>query len=166
MGNRVFLGPMLGSGYPPDLLADTAAITDWSFVQDGDEASIAAVDSGGIDLLGVNYYTPSVVRQWDRRSERLTANGHGQSEHSPFVGCTDIEFVPQPGQHTEMGWAVDPTGLSELLLRLHRDHPGAAGHGHGERRRVRRRDRTERSSATTKPASTICTVTSRPWPRP
>ena len=23
-----------------------------------------------------------------------------------------------------MGWAVDPTGLTELLLRIHRDHPG------------------------------------------
>jgi beta-glucosidase len=124
VGNRIFLGPMLGSGYPADLLADTATITDWSFVRDGDEAAIAAADSGGLDLLGVNYYTPSVVRQWDRRSERVRADGHGQSEHSPFVGCTDIEFVPQPGQHTEMGWVVDPTGLTELLLRLHREHPG------------------------------------------
>jgi beta-glucosidase len=123
VGNRVFLGPMLGSGYPHDLLADTSAITDWSFVRDGDEAMIAAVESGGIDLLGVNYYTPTTVRQWDGRSERLRADGHGQSEHSPFVGCTDVEFVPQSGPHTEMGWAVDPTGLSELLLRLHRDHP-------------------------------------------
>jgi beta-glucosidase len=126
VGNRVFMGPMLGSGYPTDLLADTSAITDWSFVQDGDEAAIAAVESGGIDVLGVNYYTPAVVRQRDGRSEpeRLRADGHGQSENSPFVGCTNVEFVAQPGSHTEMGWAVDPTGLTELLLRIHRDHPG------------------------------------------
>jgi beta-glucosidase/6-phospho-beta-glucosidase/beta-galactosidase len=61
-----FMGPMLGSCYPADLLADTSAITDWSFVQDGDEAAIAAVGSGGIDVLGVNYYVDytSQERTW------------------------------------------------------------------------------------------------------
>jgi beta-glucosidase len=123
VGNRIFLGPMLGSGYPEDLVADTSAITNWSFVRDGDETTIAAADAGGIDVLGVNYYTPTVVRQWDGRSPRLTRHGHGSAEHSPFVGCGDVEFVPQPGPHTEMGWAIDATGLSELLLRLHRAYP-------------------------------------------
>jgi beta-glucosidase len=123
VGNRVFLGPMLGGGYPTDLLDDTSAITDWSFVHDGDEATISASRAGGIDVLGINYYQPSLVRQWDGQSQRLRADGHGQAEHSPFVGCGDVEFLAQPGLHTEMDWVVDATGLTELLLRLHRDYP-------------------------------------------
>ncbi|MBI4940314.1 MAG: family 1 glycosylhydrolase, partial [Actinobacteria bacterium] len=35
VGNEVFLGPMLDGAYPAALLADTAAVTDWSFVRDG-----------------------------------------------------------------------------------------------------------------------------------
>jgi beta-glucosidase len=35
-----------------------------------------------------------------------------------------VEFPEQPGQHTDMGWAIDPRGMTELLLRLHRDYPG------------------------------------------
>jgi beta-glucosidase len=123
VGNRLFLGPILGSGYPADLIDDTSAITDWSFVRDGDESAIAAPDAGGIDVLGVNYYTPTLIRQWDSHSPRLTEDAHGRSEHSPFVGCADVEFLPQPGSRTEMGWVIDPSGLTELLLRLHRDYP-------------------------------------------
>jgi beta-glucosidase len=40
------------------------------------------------------------------------------------VGCEDVEFVRQPGPYTEMGWSIDATGLTDLLLRLHHDHPG------------------------------------------
>ena len=38
--NRSFTGPMLHGAYPADLIADTAAVTDWSFVRDGDLAAI------------------------------------------------------------------------------------------------------------------------------
>jgi len=34
----------------------------------------------------------------------------------------DVKFVPMPGEHTAMGWPVDETGLTELLVRLHRDY--------------------------------------------
>jgi beta-glucosidase len=111
---------MLEGAYPADLLADTAGITDWSFVHDGDEATIAAP----LDVLGVNYYAPTLVRVWDGTSPRAMADGHGDGAGSPWVGCDDIEFVPQPGPYTEMGWSIDATGLTDLLLRLHRDHPG------------------------------------------
>ncbi len=36
LANRAFTGPMLRGAYPDDLLADTASVTDWSFVHDGD----------------------------------------------------------------------------------------------------------------------------------
>ena len=123
VGNRLFLGPILGHGYPADLIEDTSAITDWSFVRDGDESAIAASNAGGIDVLGVNYYTPALVRPWDGRSVRLSDDTHGRAEHTPFVGCADVEFLPQPGSHTAMGWVIDPSGLTDLLLRLHRDYP-------------------------------------------
>ncbi|MGI5231636.1 GH1 family beta-glucosidase [Actinoallomurus sp. CA-142502] len=119
VANRVFLGPMLDGAYPADLLEDTARITDWSFVRDGDEATIAAP----LDVLGVNYYTPTLVRPWNGGTPRATADGHGDGTASPWVGCDDVEFVRQPGPYTEMGWSIDPTGLTDLLLRLHRDHP-------------------------------------------
>jgi beta-glucosidase len=120
VSNRVFLDPLLGRGYPADLLADTAAITDWSFVRDGDEEAIAAP----LDVLGVNYYSPTLVRTWDGVSPRTHADGHKEGAATPFVGCEGVEFLPQPGPYTAMGWPVDATGLEELLLALHRDHPG------------------------------------------
>src|SRR5690625_766352 len=33
LGNRAFLGPMLEGSYPPDLMEDTADVTDWAFVR-------------------------------------------------------------------------------------------------------------------------------------
>ncbi|CND69192.1 beta-glucosidase B [Mycobacterium tuberculosis] len=119
VSNRVFLDPMLGRGYPGDLLEDTASITDWGFVRDGDEAIIAAP----LDVLGVNYYSPTLVRVWDGTSPREHADGHRQGAASPFVGCDRVEFAEQPGPYTAMGWPIDATGMEELLLRLRREYP-------------------------------------------
>lgn len=119
LANRAFLGPMLEGAYPRDLIADTAAVTDWSFVRDGDEATACQP----LDVLGVNYYNPTLVRAWDGSSARETADGHQDGAASPWIACEDVEFVQQPGPYTEMGWNIDETGLTELLLRLHRDYP-------------------------------------------
>ncbi|NJP91311.1 beta-glucosidase [Nonomuraea sp. FMUSA5-5] len=119
LANRAFLGPMLEAAYPQDLIADTASVTDWSFVRDGDEAAACQP----LDVLGVNYYNPTLVRQWDGASAKETADGHQDGAASPWIACEDIEFVRQPGPYTEMGWNIDETGLTELLLRLHRDYP-------------------------------------------
>ncbi|MCD0483580.1 beta-glucosidase [Streptacidiphilus sp. ASG 303] len=113
VANRIFLGPLLDGGYPADLLADTADLTDWSFVRDGDEALIAAARP---TYLGVNYYHPLAVRASGRPRNPF--------EPTPFVGCGDVEFVQPDGATTDMGWPTDEDGLHELLLRLHRDHPG------------------------------------------
>ncbi|MEV5891198.1 GH1 family beta-glucosidase [Nonomuraea fuscirosea] len=119
LANRAFLGPMLEGAYPRDLIADTAAVTDWSFVRDGDETTACQP----LDVLGVNYYNPTLVRAWDGSSARETADGHQDGAASPWIACEDVEFVQQPGPYTEMGWNIDETGLTELLLRLHRDYP-------------------------------------------
>ncbi|MEZ7123805.1 GH1 family beta-glucosidase [Nonomuraea sp. AD125B] len=120
LSNLAFLGPMLEGAYPRDLIEATSSVTDWSFVRDGDEATARQP----IDVLGVNYYNPTLVRHWDGSGPKETADGHQDGAASPWIACEDVEFVRQPGPYTEMGWNIDETGLTELLLRLHRDYPG------------------------------------------
>ncbi|MCX4985225.1 GH1 family beta-glucosidase [Streptomyces sp. NBC_00572] len=108
VGNRIFLDPVFHGRLPADLVRDTASVTDWSFVQDGDLATAAAP----IDSLGINYYSPSVV-------------GAGTSESpSPWAGAErHVRFEPAPGPRTAMDWPVDADGLHELLIRLRDELP-------------------------------------------
>lgn len=119
VANDVFLDPMLLGEYPSDLIEDTRAITDWSFVQDGDLATIHQP----LDVLGINYYTTGTARQWDGTSPRVDDNAHKSSDRTPFVGCDDVDLVPQEGEHTAMGWLVRPSGLTDLLDRTHARFP-------------------------------------------
>jgi beta-glucosidase len=118
--NRVFLDPVLRGGYPADVQADTASVTDWSFVRDGDLDVISAP----IDVLGVNYYSPTIVRHWTRERPKENEDGHGDGAVSPWIACDDVEFPIQHGRKTDMGWSIDPRGLTELLLRVAREAPG------------------------------------------
>ncbi|WP_372351142.1 GH1 family beta-glucosidase [Streptomyces sp. KL116D] len=119
LANRVFTGPMLKGAYPDDLFQDTARLTDWSFVRDGDVQEIHQP----LDFLGVNYYSPTLV-SGDAPESSHGSDGHGNSAHSPWPGAKDVAFHLTPGPTTAMGWSVDPTGLNELLLRLDADFPG------------------------------------------
>ncbi|MGI5404200.1 GH1 family beta-glucosidase [Streptomyces sp. CA-135486] len=109
VGNRIFLEPVFHGRLPEDLVRDTAAVTDWSFVRDGDLDAI----STPIDSLGINYYSPTVV-------------GAGSSAApSPWAGAEEyVRFLPAPGPRTAMDWPVDADGLYELLIRLRDDLPG------------------------------------------
>ncbi|CRK57952.1 Beta-glucosidase [Alloactinosynnema sp. L-07] len=107
LANRIFLDPLFGAGYPADVLQDTAALTDWGFVHAGDESIIATP----IDLLGVNYYSPTVVDL-----------GEGEVD-GPWPGCADIRTVTPAGPTTSMGWPIDARGLGEILARLRDDYP-------------------------------------------
>ncbi|WP_404205281.1 GH1 family beta-glucosidase [Streptomyces wuyuanensis] len=118
LANRVFTGPMLQGAYPEDLLRDTASLTDWSFVKDGDLEEIAQP----LDFLGVNYYTPTLVSGGAAETSH-GSDGHGNSAHSPWPGADGVSFHLPPGSTTAMGWAVDPTGLYDLLVRLKDDFP-------------------------------------------
>jgi beta-glucosidase len=120
LGGRIFTGPMLDGRYPADLLADTAGVTDWSFVADGD---LRAAHQP-LDLLGVNYYTPTVVSAAPPGERVVHQDGHGRSAYSPWPGSDRVNFHQPPGERTEMGWAVDPSGLADLLTRLSLEHPG------------------------------------------
>lgn len=99
--NRWFLDPVLRGSYPEDMRAlYEERVGPLDAVRDGDLEVIGRP----IDFLGVNYYFPARVR--------------ADAAALP-LGLTT---VPGPPPLTAMGWEVDPAGLYELLLRLHRDY--------------------------------------------
>jgi beta-glucosidase len=122
--NRIFLDPLLRGAYPADLLDDTRAITDWSFVREGDLATIAAP----IDVLGVNFYSPSLVTAaTDDLTTSATRRAHDSRDvegPAPWPGTNLAYEVPQEGPYTAMRWRIDPGSLEQLLRRVHRDYPG------------------------------------------
>jgi len=119
LGNRVFTGPMFQGAYPDDLLADTAPLTDWSFVHDDDLADIHQP----VETIGINYYSTSRVRRGDGEGENNHSAGHNRSTASPWPGADSVQFLTQPGPYTAMGWNIEPSGLYELIMRMHRENP-------------------------------------------
>ncbi len=91
--NRWLLDPLFGRGYPKDVVERYGHAAPPSL--DGYE--------GGLDFLGVNYYTGQVVR-------------------SGGEGPLGFEVLPPAGETTEMGWAVQPEGLRTLLTRVSGDY--------------------------------------------
>jgi len=63
-----------------------------------------------IDFLGVNYYTPAFVRYDASVLNPLKA-----------ILVPPEELQAAGYELTEMGWAIVPDGLYELLIRLQRD---------------------------------------------
>lgn len=106
VANRIFLDPMLRGHYPDELVESTRHLTDWAFVHDGDTTEIGAP----LDFLGVNYYNPAYVA--DPR------------QGGPFFPGTDraVRAQAPEGPQTTMGWPIVPSGLCDLLVRLHRDY--------------------------------------------
>ncbi|WP_422734655.1 GH1 family beta-glucosidase [Micromonospora sp. WMMD558] len=108
--NRIFLDPLLRAAYPDDVLDHAARIVEPTFLRDGDEKLIAAP----IDLLGVNYYSPTYV-----------AGRPGGAGNEAYPGTDGaVEFLPPAGPLTDMGWMIEPAGLTRLLERLAADYPG------------------------------------------
>jgi beta-glucosidase len=119
LANRAFTSPMLKGQYDYDLLADTAAVTDWQFVRPGD----LDVVKQPIDFLGVNYYSTATVRTWDGTSPRQNNDGHKPSSGTAWPGSEQVEFMQQAGPYTAMGWNIAPEGLEELLVSLSEQFP-------------------------------------------
>ena len=110
--NRWFLDPLYGRGYPDDQRARyEALIGELDFVHDGDTDTIAAPT----EYLGVNYYAPRVIEAvpgdtpWPWRvivpAEWPTTAG--------FTGGVAA---------TDAGTPIAPQGLTDLLVRVHRDY--------------------------------------------
>jgi beta-glucosidase len=91
---RWYMDPLFKATYPKDVMDFLG--NDAPRINPGDLATIATP----IDFLGVNYYSRSVV----------SAQGHWDVHQSGL-------------EITDMGWEVYPEGLTELLLRMHRDYP-------------------------------------------
>jgi beta-glucosidase len=110
LANRIWYDPVLLGRYPDDVLGDLASVSDLSHIHDGDLAQI----SRPIDALGLNYYRRYHVRY-----------APGASAVSEWPGSPDVELVdPQPGgTPTTNGWAVEPRGLYEALVRVATDYP-------------------------------------------
>ena len=89
---RWYMDPLFKGEYPADVWQHLGG--DAPQVHEGDLAAIATPT----DFLGINYYTRGVV----------SASGGWNVE----VGGKRL---------TDMGWEIVPEGLTQLLLRLHRD---------------------------------------------
>ncbi|MEV0756504.1 GH1 family beta-glucosidase [Streptosporangium sp. NPDC050280] len=106
--NRQFLDPTLRGKYPDPALAIMERMGGIDHIRDGDLETI----NQAVDLLGINYYTPCVVRSQP-----------GEPANAAYPGSEDILFSGTHAPTTAMGWAIVPTGLSQLLTRLSRDYP-------------------------------------------
>jgi beta-glucosidase len=103
--NHLWLDALAGRGLNADVVAGTAGITDWSFV-DSTELGAAAAP---IDWLGVNYYTVQRLAPIDEAAAR--AVGQDVLAHP---GCPAVRFAPREPL-TTMGWEVNPEGLGTTL---------------------------------------------------
>jgi beta-glucosidase len=108
--NRWFFDPVFGKGYPEDMVAayrerGRIAGPGIRFVAPGDLGEISAP----LDFLGLNYYT----------SLRIAAGGEESEDTAVPAGPH-----PPPG-HTEMGWPITPTALTDYLVHLHREYAPA-----------------------------------------
>ncbi|TDD36273.1 GH1 family beta-glucosidase [Saccharopolyspora elongata] len=112
MQNRIFLDPVLGRGYPEDVLADVAHLGALEpAIRDGDLETITTP----LDWLGVNYYAP--VRVAPLADLEAPSN-------SGLPGLRGFDVLPPRGPLTSFGWEQTPSSLTDLLLWLRRHCPG------------------------------------------
>jgi beta-glucosidase len=109
LANRWWYDAVLDGRYPADVVDDLGGVTDLSFVRDGD----LSVISSPIDALGLNYYRRYHVRHRE-----------GASAVSEWPGSPDVEVVQPSTAVTDGGWAIEPDGLAEAVLRVARDYDG------------------------------------------
>ncbi|MGK3201262.1 GH1 family beta-glucosidase [Amycolatopsis sp. MEPSY49] len=102
--NRFFLDPVLGRGYPPDVVADVEYHGGRfaASVRDGDTDTIAAA----IDWLGVNYYAPARVTPL---ADPLSPG------NCPLPGLRGLDVLPARPPLTAFGWEQAPGVLTDLL---------------------------------------------------
>jgi beta-glucosidase len=115
LANRIILDPLLRGEYPADVLEDLRRVSGFEHVRDGDLAIIATPAS----YLGVNYYSRYFVAGQPQDGPPTS----GPSEWSgAWPGSESVQFSTPTEPVTGMGWAIDADGLTEMLLRLHREY--------------------------------------------
>ena len=109
--NRRYLQPVLQGSYPaaarPEMTPPEAV------VRDGDLGLISAP----LDFIGINYYRPHNIRRGDWHN--LLAGEEPLLDQPGFV-----EYLAPGATRTDMGWLVDPSGLREILTRVHAESGG------------------------------------------
>jgi beta-glucosidase len=90
---RWYMDPLFQAGYPQDVLDHLGP--DRPRIEPGDLQTIATP----MDFMGLNYYSRAVVSA---------------------DGAWDVHSSGR--EITDMGWEVYPEGLTQLLVRLHRDY--------------------------------------------
>ncbi len=110
VANRLWYDAVLLGRYPDDVLADFSTVSDLAHILDGD----LAVISRPIDAIGVNYYR--------RHHARFGAGASAGPPASMWPGSPDVELVDPGVATTAGGWAIEPAGLLETLLRLTKDY--------------------------------------------
>jgi beta-glucosidase len=108
IANRLWYDAVLLGRYPVDVLDDFAAVSDLAHIRDGDLKQIARP----LDALGVNYYRCYHVRH---------ALGASASP-SPWPGSPDVAIAEPATTPTSNGWAVEPEGLYDALVRVASDY--------------------------------------------
>ncbi|MDR2931089.1 MAG: beta-glucosidase [Propionibacteriaceae bacterium] len=109
VANWIYTDPILRGAYDPRTIEVTKNVTSWGFVADGD----LDVIHQPIDYVGHNYYSPTWI-----------LGGTNQAEAgSPWVGVDNVTFLPPKKPLSDMGWAIDPAGLTALLTRFHERYP-------------------------------------------
>ncbi len=99
--NRWYLDPIFRGSYPDDVLNRLERQGMAPRVMSGDAEIIAA----SIDFLGINNYSRLLVQQ-------KSGAALGIKENVPVEGA----------EYTKMDWEVYPTGLYELLVRMHKEY--------------------------------------------
>ena len=110
--NRLYLDPLFRGAYPEDVLRHYRAVSDFSFVRDGDLEKI----SQPLDFLGVNFYMRHTVRD----EARAGASRLRTAMRFADLGAETV--LPEGIETTAMGWPVEPDGLTELLVRLDEEY--------------------------------------------
>ncbi|NQX34634.1 glycoside hydrolase family 1 protein [Herbiconiux sp. VKM Ac-2851] len=132
LNNRIFLDPLLRGEYPDDIRSDLADLGltfgDDALVRPGDLEVIAQP----LDFLGVNHYHDDMVSghplEVPADPSLVPADPHAvaggiRSVGSPFVGSEYVTFPLRGLPLTGMGWEVNPSGLTRLLVRLGEEYP-------------------------------------------
>jgi beta-glucosidase len=120
--NTSFLEPLMHGRYPEDMarLHPTWA-AQGHLVQPEDRVRLEA---GRPDFLSINTYHPRHVCD-PARSAEARVQGFGGGFAAPFsLGLPFVDIEPPGAARTDMGWIIEPRGLTDLLLRLARDAAG------------------------------------------
>lgn len=107
--NRLFTDAVFHGTYSDE----ARALHEHYGVADHIDVEALAESRQPIDFLGVNYYNINHIE-----------HSPGTESMPAWPGTWDSRMARPPGELTEMNWGVEPEGLTWMLERVAREHPG------------------------------------------